>query len=168
MYQSEWNNMLMVLGGTINYNSSGARLSYADYSGKFNFDQITKRLAVGTNIRIMTISEHKLTYGLEANLQISFSTLELESNLMINNLSAQKENLKFNSLSGQLRLSWINKYNILNDFYLINRIGYELDILSSKLFFKENKEAYLLTPNGKEARLDWSGIRLSMGVGINF
>lgn len=153
-------------GGIFHYNSSGSRLNVSDYSGAINYDFLVNRIVVGPVIRYIAPVSEKYGMGLSASAMSSFSNLKLAYSLNILGVNERASD-RFKSISGQARISWIHRYNIIKSYYLIGQIGYELDIFSSKLKYQANSDAWLLNSDGSNTRLDWSGIRLQLGVGFN-
>lgn len=154
------------LGANVSYMSSGSRINYSDYSGYFNFDQLVNRTSIAGIARVFLKPEKKFSYGPEVNVIGSLSNLSFETDLNLYNSARNTDDLRFSSRSLQLRVNWLSRFNFLQKFYIINKVGYEIDIYSGKLIFSQNSDAHLLNVRNDPARLDWSGFRINLGVGI--
>jgi len=152
-------------GGVLHYNSSGSRMNITDYSGSISYDLLVERIAVGPTVRYMPEMNKRYSMGIGGSLICSFSNLEFRYSLSVLGLTdIQSEN--FSSASGQIRAAWIHRFRLTKTMYVIAQVGYEQDLLSSKLFFEGNNDAWLLNPDGTEAALDWSGVRLQLALGL--
>ncbi|MEO9484559.1 MAG: hypothetical protein ABJG47_13970 [Ekhidna sp.] len=154
-------------GGILHYNSSGARISSADYSGSINYDILVNRVVLGPTFRFMEPIGDRYAMGVSGSILGSFSNLNFQYRLSILGQNESSLN-RFSSFSGQIRLNWVNRYQVTPGFYFIGQLGYEFDAISTKLKFKTDRNAWLLKPGGGNARLDWSGVRLQLGIGITF
>jgi len=166
--QDDWGGMNVKLGGILQYTSSGGSANVADFSGHLKFDQLVNRLAIGPSVRFLQKNDKKNKLGTELNLLVSFSNLKISSEQKLFDAPSQVQSVKFNSISGQIQLSIVDRYELSSDFFIQLKGGYELDVVSGKLLFKSDSDAWLLTPQGEEARLDWSGLRFSIGIGYTF
>ena len=162
VYLSEWT---FNQGVRLDYTSTGGRIGYQDYSGKFSLDQLVNRFGFGYLGRFMKSSEKKYKTGAEFLIQYSHSTFDYEYNLSLVGTSSVIDNYVFNSGSFQINLSWVNNYDITTNLYLQSRIGYELDVWSGPLNYSKNN-GYLLNSDGSKTRLNWSGVRINFGLGF--
>lgn len=56
----------------------------------------------------------------------------------------------------------------VSKFILSLDAGYHVSLVQGKVYLNSNQEAYLLDQAGDEINIDWSGLRVSAGVGIVF
>lgn len=154
----------MTLGMLLNSTATGGRLSYADFSGSYIVDQGLSRIATGPFVEVRSTPD-AFFIGANAAIMGSFSSLNFESELNIGN-DRQREEVSFSSIGVNLRLLAVLGYDVTQWGYLIGKMGYQVDVYESKLTFSENANAYLLTPEGGDAKSGWSGFRILFGVGI--
>lgn len=154
-------------GLLLDYSSTGGRVSRADYSGSLYLDILAKSYAIGTTVRHMISKNKKYSLGFETGISVSFSNMDIKSKYEIYDEHATEELLAFKSNSLQLRLLIINKFQIVKSLFIINKIGLLADMIKGRLESEDFDGAYLETPSGSEANLDWTGLRLSLGIGVH-
>jgi len=155
------------IGGEVNYTSTGGRLSYSDYSGTYNVDQLLQRVNFGGYYRIMWPITKGYYFGIEIGPSIFFSKTRFESYLRLDDVVVDESSLVFNSAGVNGKIIILNKLIVYKNVYLIAKTGYEVDIYESKLVFEDDSNLYLNDPEGNQAKSMWSGFRATVGIGFS-
>lgn len=145
-----------------NYNTTGGKISYSDFSGRIRITQPLKGYTFGGSYLFKIFKEsEKLHLGLKAFA--TFSSLEINSyNELLDTVN--EDSLKFSSTDLGIGVNLIYEYPVY--FFKIRAtIGYDL-VLGGKLLFKENKDVYLESNNGDSVKTGWSGLRTGIGISI--
>jgi hypothetical protein len=146
------------LGGYLNYAFTKGRIHYADYSGEIYSNQNVSRILLGGKAAKNLQSGFEL-YG---KLGLNYSMLQLEFVTNIYGAESKFNAFEFYSLGINIEpgISWSYSYKKL----LISlQAGYELN-LQGKTIFRDNKDAYLLNQDGDKVIINWSGMRLGLGL----
>lgn len=145
--------------------STGGRISYADYSGKYNIDNKLLNFEGHGVIGTTVYNTEKLTLNVAGQIGVALTNHELSSSLQLTNQNEQAESFKFSSLNVIVAAGSELRYYILNNVFVNFKARYDLHI-PGKLTYKENTNAYLENDNGEEVKVDWSGIRGGIGIGL--
>lgn len=145
--------------------STGGRISYADYSGKYSIDNKLQnyegRGVIGTTVH----KSKKLLLNISGHLGISLTNHELSSSLKLFNQTTQDYSYKFSSLNLVLAAGSELRYFVLKKIFINVQARYDVH-LSGKLNYKENSNAYLQNNEGNAVKSDWSGVRGGVGIGM--
>jgi hypothetical protein len=143
------------------YNSTGGRLSYADFSGLIRVSQNLSAIGLGGEYQLALDSKDSFFLNLRGF--INFSSLNLESYSEIqNNISS--EIIDFSSRDLGLGLAFMYEYPIA--FFKIKfNVGYDFTFVGD-IFLKDNDEAFLRDDNNENIKTNWSGLRTGLGVSI--
>jgi hypothetical protein len=146
-------------GGYINYAMTKGRSFYGDYSGETFVDQIVRRVVMGS------VGGIKLdnTFCLYGKLGLNMSFMNITSGIALTGIDPETEKLGFNStgISIEPGFSWTKKHK---QFLWQLTLGYEINF-QGKSMYNEDSNAYL--KNGEEeVKMNWSGIRLGIGMGF--
>ena len=161
------NGFFSYTGIEVDYTSTGGRLSYSDYSGHYYFDQIFKRFSAGGFYRIENVFGQRYSLGTEIGVSFFASETIFESYLALSGNLIDNTNINFSSFGVNGKALLLQKFRLLKSLYLINKVGFQLDIYESKLTLKSDPNAYLNNPQGNPAKTMWSGLRGTLGLGIN-
>jgi hypothetical protein len=146
------------IGGYLNYAFTKGHIHYGDYSGELYTDQNVSRILLGC--RAATI----LAGGFEAYGKVGFNYTMLDLDFVTNIYGgpSQRDVLEFYSTGINIEpgISWTYSYKKL---LLSLQAGYEIS-LQGKTIFKENNEAHLLNDAGGKVIINWSGMRLGLGL----
>lgn len=159
--------IISYIGGEVDYTSTGGRLSYSDYSGSYHFDQILKRFSIGGFYRAEKKIGSRYFLGAEVGASLFFSNTLFESYLLLSGNIIDNTNIKFSSYGLNGKVFLLQKFNISKRLYLINKVGFQLDIYESKLNLESDPNAYLNNSKGNPAKSMWTGLRGTLGLGIN-
>lgn len=144
--------------------STGGRISYADYSGKYNIDNKLRnyegRGVIGTTVH----KSEKLLLNISGHLGIAFTNHELLSSVQVFDQTTQ-DSYKFSSLNLILGIGSELRYFVLQKVFINVQSRYDVH-LSGKLNYKENSDAYLQNNEGSPIKCDWSGVRGGLGIGM--
>lgn len=146
-------------GAGLHYTTTGSRVSYKDYSGILQYDNILTVLAPSLRAGII-LHDKKISIAGENDLNYAFSTLKVYETIL-----AQDGQYHYRSRSIQaepgIRISLP-----AGRFSLSLKAGYLIDG-KGKNILKEDSEVYLKTSSGKAVRTDWSGFRLGLSAGFD-
>jgi hypothetical protein len=144
---------------TGSYCTTGSRISYKDYSGELIYDNILSSYSPGIQVSY-TLLDKMLRLTGETNFSLSFSKLKLQEEILSSSNSA-----KFYSNSFQIEPRFKLSYQI-KCIELGARAGYLIDFEGNNK--KEGEKEFILrnTKTGKDIKTNWSGVRLSISIGI--
>jgi len=155
---------------TLNYNTTGGRLSYSDYSGIIKIDKLVNCKGISGGYSFAIIQSEKIQTLLGFEVGVNFSTLK-EENIVAIYISDEETNEVNKYRSQQITLIpevSIAYFPIKNIFIKVSA-GYSRQISTSKQLNKEpNQKLELVDESGKDVTLDWSGFRLGAGIGYRF
>jgi hypothetical protein len=157
------------LGAFYLLNSSGGSAVYSDYSGEVKFEHLIIAHTIGITGSNYLIKKKRIQSLIKLNVGASFSNLDL---IFYANVLGVKDQTKVSFKSFSLDIYPEIEFRFFIPVlqiqsYLFFDLGYDLNI-PSNLFLKNNKDAYLLTPDGNNATANWTGIRAKIGIGISF
>ncbi len=152
------------IGFFFEFASTGSRIDYRDYSGKYSFDQILNRYALGFHgeqIPLPNITDNLVQY-----IQFSylFTTFDLQEKVEIFGETLVDSSTLFFSNGGGLELGisyiFLEK-PLLVMFDVSGSITY-----SQTFFLHDNYDAKLSSEEGL-VRPTWSGIKFGIVIGYN-
>lgn len=147
------------------YRSTGGRISYSDFSGKYNIDNelstIEFRGSAGYNI----YEFKKLEFFLNASSGIAYTRHDLGSVLQLTGQEGLDESFRFSSVNIIIAANAQLLYKVVDPVFLKFSLGYDYHIRGD-LVFSENNDAVLTDTQGSEVRANWSGVRVGIGVGL--
>lgn len=150
-----------LIGGGAGYGSTAGRISYSDYSGSINYDQLLTfysfPLHFGQRIKL---PNEKIILTADLQPGLTHTNLTLLFQEQIGSLS-QNESYKFTSLNLYIQPSLGFVYK-LNRIGLNAQLGYQLDIGPGKLKYSE--DVFLRDSDENPVVANWSGLRASVGV----
>ncbi len=145
-----------------NYNTTGGKISYSDFSGTIRTTQLLKGYTVGGSYLLKIIKDsEKLHLGLKAFS--TFSSLEVSNYGQLLD-TVNEATIDFRSIDIGIGANLIYEHPI-SFFKLRAVIGYDL-VLGGKLFFKENKDFHLENNTGDTVKTGWSGLRTGIGISV--
>jgi hypothetical protein len=145
----------------MSYNSTGGKISYADFSGIIKLEQLLTGITLGGIYDIPLDKKKRFKLGLKGFAMLS--SLDIESTSMIGS-DANNDSLSFDSFDYGLGAQFRYEYPV--SFFIIRaHIGYDV-VLSGKLKFQEIKEAHLLNNSGEDVKTGWTGLRTGVGIAI--
>jgi hypothetical protein len=149
------------------YNSTGARSTLSDYSGRVDLDAVISSYQAGLSLQKNFWKNNHFSTGVYVEggwIQSKFKTLdflELYPPVYYKYSSEQSFNSQGKSIEPGLALQYT-----LNPFVFQLNIGYFID-LSEKYFLKDDKEQWLAIEN-KDIRQQWTGFRIGLQVSYMF
>ena len=152
-------------GAQFGYESTGGRLHYGDYSGESYANQALDAFTVGFNASEYLKSEEKYAIPIFVNVDAVFTSLKIESSLRVGH-QQETEQLKFSSIGISFEPG-VGYRRYFSSFVLGFDVGYEIN-LNDRLYFSEDKQAYLTDINDNPLKAQWSGFRMKLGAGIRF
>jgi len=139
--------------------STGAKVSYSDYSGVANVTQHLggNLIGVSYNFEAYKRGNHEIKIPLKSG--ITFSNLDVESYSEVHG-KIDKDSYKFKSIDLGLGVGVIYEYSI-SFFKLRASLGYDL-VFGGKL--KLNDKNHLVNDRNQIVRTEWSGFRTGLGI----
>jgi len=157
-YQTSEKVYLGIIG---NFNTTGSRISYKDYSGELKIDNILTSYSPGiaAGFKLM---DKKFSLYEETRISYAFTKLKMKEKI----LTSTDENV-FKSSAVQIEPRFKLGYTI-SGLELGLHAGYLIDT-GGKNRLTGNKDAVLqYTDSNEEIKTGWSGIRLGASVGYSF
>jgi len=151
----------VTLGITGCYQSTGSRVSRADYSGEYAFDTRIRSFSPGIIIEFnYNIDKYRLSFSNEVGME--YSRLGLREYLMVGTESHENE-YAFTAKNIYYEPAFKVSYPV--SFFRVGLIaGYLIDVKREPL---SGPNGNLILSNGKTARSDWSGIRFGVLFSYN-
>lgn len=161
---------LLTFGLTCSYQSTGSRISRADYSGEYSFDTRIRSISPGV-IAEFYIPLNAFRISLRNEAGIEFSKLRLNEYLRIN---TQSKNDEYSFTSQNLYYEPTVRLSYPVSFFRLGiAAGWLFDlkkeILTGSDSNKNNNNNInnIILSNGKPATADWSGMRLGVSLSVN-
>jgi hypothetical protein len=154
-------------GGVFGLVSTGSRISYADYSGKYSLDNNVYGINLGFVYDFLYEFDDNINYDFGIESGVIFSNLTSKEKYTIENI-AQEFNYVFSATSIYIKGEGKVFYKI-NDYLKIGLVlGYLFDI-NAKYHLSSNTNAILTRPsNSMPVSTEWSGIRSGMLISYIF
>lgn len=160
----------LVIGGYASYCSTGGRISYSDYSGGLNVDQLLECYSLSSLIG-RAFKYHNGTVILEGYVMpgVSLTKYDQVHDETINDVRQKNSNsYRGFNIFVQPNVSLTKRYRAVG---VRAGIGYYQTFQSGYLYDNDNEDegSYLRESyDGKAITPDWSGIRLNVGFLIYF
>jgi len=153
-------------GLNTSFYTTGARNHLKDYSGEYKLDMILDGFSIGLQYRHVLSESDKINLYFLLKSGIIFSTLKINESLIVNGVSSNSNYYTFGSKTffGEPDLGAF--YPLGDRFAIDLSFGYQFN-LKSKLYL-DNKDNAMYNPSGSEVKLDWSGLRITLGLSFNF
>lgn len=152
------------LGFCFEFASTGSRLDYRDYSGKYSFDQILNRYSFGFHGE--QIPFPKISHNLIQYIQVSYllTTLEWKERLEIYEVASDNSSTTFLSHGGAVELGF--SYILLKTPMLIMLDLGGCITYSQTFFLEKNYDAKLSSEKGLVSPT-WAGYKVGFTVKYN-
>lgn len=149
------------------FRSTGGRIAYADYSGKYKVDNdLVVFEAVGT-VGINLYKRDHLFLNILGHMGAAYTQHELSSIFQLTGFEAESDLYEFYSLNVVLAVGTEAQYFLWENIFFRLNVRYDLHI-PGELLLKENTEAFLQNSAGSPVKVNWSGARVGLGVGYRF
>jgi hypothetical protein len=147
------------------FNSTGARSTRSDYSGRVDLDAILNGNQIGLTLQKNLLINNSISYGLYFDGSYIMSLLEIKDNLKINSdpKIIQEYKYKFNSFGAAAEIGVVANYR-LNPIKLQLNMGYLFDF-SGKLFLDGDNDQWLALENSP-LKTNWAGFRIGLQISI--
>lgn len=157
------------IGVNYRYQSTGSRVSYSDYSGSYQFDQLLKAHSFALTFGYKLLSKDKFCVAVGTDMGVSLTALDFEENLVLDNEEYQDESYSFTGASLFIEPNAVLSVPIIHQLALSLHLGYYLQLYSDKMSFVDNDEAYLQQINtDKPINPNWSGLRCGLSASYTF
>jgi len=151
----------------LGYRNTGGRISYADFSGRFDTDNLLNVLEVRGGIGTRIDPQKKAQFVFKLITGIAFTSHEVSTSLELIGQVPQNDLVKFTSQNIILGFNGQMRFKLFDQFFLSTPLGYELHI-PGNLRLSTDKEAFLVNDDDDNVRANWSGFRVGLGLGIIF
>jgi hypothetical protein len=152
-----------LLGLLLNYNSTGARADYEDYSGTARMDQLLHCISIGAFYQVQLNRSQKWPCYFHISASNIHTTMKVTESFIVGTQS-QSNGYVFYSTNYGLKPAFLLRRQFKRSFIHAG-LGYEVQF-TGKLYLKDNNKAYLTNPSGDNVTAQWGGLRLALGVGI--
>jgi hypothetical protein len=156
---------LVTVGITGSYQSSGSRVSRADYSGEYFFDTKIRSFSPGVIVEFYyPVDKFRISFSNEVGIE--YTKLGLKEVIRVNTES-QKNVYTFTSENYYYEPAVKVSYPV-SFFRLGLAAGYRFDFKREDLSGSDSNYGNIILPDEKPAKSDWSGIRLGVSLSFNF
>lgn len=143
------------IGTYLGYSSTGSRISLADYSGEYRFDQTISAISTGIALKLLLINK-RIKLELYNSLSFCYTELNISENLILNDFNeGYRHKLLGNYCSYGLGA---NFYYSLMHFDIGFYGGFVIDINSN----------LGIIPNYSSSLAGWTGPRFGIHTAYNF
>jgi hypothetical protein len=155
---------LVTVGITGSYQSTGSRVSRADYSGEYFFDTKIRSFSPGAIIEFYhPVDKFRISFSNEVGIE--YSKLGLKEVIRVNTES-QKNEFTFTSENYYYEPAVKLSYPV--SFFRLGLVaGYLFDLKREDLSGSDSNNYNLILSDGNPAKSDWSGIRLGASLSFN-
>jgi len=165
---AEYNQYKDLYGGIdAGFYSTGALNHLADYSGEYSMKIKLNGWKAGAHLRQKIYSNREKDYDFgifaQAGSGIIRSHAEITESLVVSNNVLQNYSITVVSLHPYIEPSLIASYRIFKMFSVSLSAGYQYDF-ESILHLKGDKESSLVHPDLTPVYVNWSGLRISVGL----
>jgi hypothetical protein len=148
------------------FNSTGSRISYKDYSGRIDVDQLARLKAIGALVEYkIPVQSEVWKPFLSLQMSIGKTTYDLDASVELDNETLTDESLVFESKHTLINPSFGLRRQVLKKCFVAATVGYLFDS-AADLKYKRDNDLYLLNEDNDPVSLDWSGFRLGMSFGV--
>jgi hypothetical protein len=149
----------------VGHSSTGSRISYNDYSGRFRFDQLIRTNSLGGEFGLPIVKEKGLVLNGSLRYLFNMNTIEFDSEYQIPG-EYDYQTLNFDSFTHGIQPT-ISLTTGFRHWLAKIECGYEIQT-PAKLLLSQDHNAFLLDENEKEVKYNGSGVRLQVGLGFSF
>ncbi len=152
------------LGLNGGYYTTGGRNHVADYSGEYRLDIPAGGKRLGGQLSYMFPTDKKIKPYVRLKGGVLLSTVKTEEYFVVHDADSTSTNYKFKGTSFWGEPSVGLAFEPVNKLLVYLNAGYQFD-WKGKLYKEEDKP--LLFQSGDHVRVNWSGLRLSLGVSFS-
>ncbi len=153
------------MGPMYAWHSSGSRLSLADYTGSYVFDNLIHSHQAGLALDYNLFSNNNFSIQVYTNGGIIFSRVKMTEVLKMNNPEDSTiENLNFKS-TGYFAEPGISFRYIFKFIEPGIQFGYHIPVSDKGLVNMDNNQKLYMN-DGRQVKAGWDGIRLGLNLGI--
>ena len=165
-YQLGYKHHGLNLSIILQYDSTGGKLSYSDFSSNIRITELLNAYTLGVQYDyylLKPINGSSLFIGLKG--LVSYSTLEIESLTQILDIN-DADVFNFNSTTIGAGANLNYEFSFAS-FSIRPSLGYDF-LLPGDIWLDTNKEAYLVNDNDERVKTNWSGLRIGTSFSFNF
>ncbi len=149
------------LGVWYEYNSTGGRLHYKDYSGFVYFDQVLRSSQIGAHWQHLLKGSQQWSLMFTNHVSVVFTKEVVDFAIQIGS-DNETETLTLTSKHLGIRPGLLLQRK-LGSFLFQSALGYEFQTRGQ---LTSDDDRYLIDNNGDKVTAQWDGLRLTLGVGI--
>lgn len=151
------------LGINYRFCSTGARLSYADYSGKYSMDNLLSLNAIGLSTVIDIIDKGTFKSSISFSLSSNKSKIRFHEYATLHGVDYNYNDKDFKSSSNCIEIGVEAKKVVFGRAFVGLNAGYSY---STKGVIYTNDNNYYLVVNGKKVNTNWSGYKVGLMIGV--
>jgi len=156
------------IGLVYSFQSTGSRISAKDYSGEYRFDMKVKSHNPGIFIGFDFIERNKMSYAVYSALGVTFSNLNMNEYLYVQETIVLNDDIKFKGLNYYLESGISLCYPVkFIDFAIY--LWYCFPFGDQAFYTQNNKDYVLIDPVSSESvKPDWGGFRIGLSAYFTF
>ncbi|NLO02902.1 MAG: hypothetical protein GX126_11415 [Bacteroidales bacterium] len=158
VYKNLW------LGLNGGYFTTGGRNHIEDYSGEYRLDIPASGKRLGGQLSYMFPTDKKIKPFVRLKGGVLFSTVKTEEYFVVHDVDSTSTNYKFKGTSFWGEPSVGLAYEPVKKLFVYLNAGYQFD-WKGELY--KNGDEPLLFQSGDHVRVNWSGLKLSLGVSFS-
>jgi hypothetical protein len=158
----EWKHWM--IGGEIGHGSTGGRIYYEDYSGRFVSDQLVTYNYIAVVPSAIVHRDEKWLVALGAEVNFVFNNLRIKNELAIGSQVSDADE-RFKATTAGIQPNVRVRRMLGKKTFVQCTLGYELQRKGVALWSKNN-DAHLERSNGDPIHLQGSGFRVALAIGI--
>jgi hypothetical protein len=154
------------LGFEVGHGSTGGRVYYEDYSGRYVADQTLKNYYIAVSPTLKIYKSKKIGVMGGGKITTTWSQAKLNHALTLGTTTVT-DNATFQALNFGLQPYVLMRYYFVDKIFIQATLGYELQN-SSELRKNDDHEVWLDDGSGHAVHLQGNGYRLGLGIGVAF
>ncbi|MFB6319737.1 hypothetical protein [Saccharicrinis sp. FJH54] len=153
------------LGFSFTYQTSGSRISRADYSGSYNYDMIINGYSPGIKGQLKVSDFRYVSLYFYSSIGLIFSNLKLVENFNILEYEPQisEEDFVSTNLFFEPGLRF---EHLISNFCISLNSGYNFGIYNGDLKYRKDKRYILINQQEESLNANWSGLYIGLAIGI--
>ena len=153
----------LAFGFSIGQVSTGGRISYADFSGSIKIDNNLRGFLLGPVVEYNLSESNSSQFNLTLNPYVNFTKHSLRAETILLQ-EVDVTTVAFESTNYGLE-GGFNYRHFVGNFFVQGLAGFNFD-LGGKIKSPQNRNAVLADESGNDVSSNWSGYRVSLGIGM--
>jgi hypothetical protein len=161
-------NEVNALGVQVYYNTTAGRNHLADYSGEYKMDMLLSSYATGIDYTHTFMNVGNCTMSASLGAGVRFSSFKTKESLTVHgDVLSHSDNIA-NGINIYTLPAIEVSYPLLRRVELKLKGGYEIDFRSKYKFTGTDEPQILYNRDGEFLNIDYSGLRMGLGIVYNF